>query len=296
MSASSPSPSSHSNVTIRKCETLEWSGPQENITMIVQWLLLFVCGGTLLVKYFLFEKPRRPCCVWFADISKQCFGAALGHIYNLVLAAVLVANTTGGDPCAWYFINISLDTFVSIFVQFLLIDAVEQFAKKRRIVSLERSGDYGDPWKWDWWLIQLVAYCLIVTVVKMTVFGFVFLARNQLNDFGLWIWSPLIGYPTLELILVMIVTPGLMNAWQFWVTDTFIMMMAKNTDRYPTWCCCLCKRFGLLKDGGADGGGSRDGSLSLLDDSRYGAVNRNLSRESSFSGSINAEFLATDEI
>ena len=289
----SPSPSSNvSNITHPHCQTLEWSGPQHEVTFLVQWLLFIECGTTLLIKYFCFEKPRRPCCVWFADVSKQGFGAALAHIYNLVLAGVLVANTTGGDPCAWYFINISIDTFITIFLNFILIDAVEQFAKKKNIESLERSGDYGNPPKKDWWLKQLAVYCLIVTVAKMTMFMFVFLARNPLNNFGLWMWSPLKNYPNTELILVMIITPGLMNAWQFWVTDTFVMLMGKNAERYPPWCCCLCKHFGLLKDG--------KGSVSLLEDSGYGGLSSPRgsmsSRESSFSGSINAGFLATDEI
>ena len=297
MSITSIAPSPSTNVTYEKCQTLEWSGPQATTTILVQFSLFVVCATTLLVKYFIFEKPRRPCQIWFADASKQGFGAALAHIYNLVLAQVLVSNTTAGDPCAWYFINITIDTFIGVLVQFVLIDFLEQFAKRKRIASLSRSGDYGDPPQVQWWFKQLFAYCFIVSFVKMTSFGLVFLVRNQLNALGLWIWSPFVGYPLTELILVMIVTPSLMNAWQFWVTDTFIMMFS-GKERYPAWCCCLCKRCGLVKDGSDnDGTGEYDNpSSSLLNDSLYGATLNGISRESSFSGSAHAHFEPTDEI
>ena len=250
--------------------------------MLVQFLLFIVCGSSLLIKYFVFEKPRRPCCVWFWDVSKQGWGAALAHTYNLIFSSILVNATTGGDTCAWYFINISIDTFIGVIGIFVLIDYVERFANTRNVESLARSGDYGTPPRWDWWLKQFLVYLAIVTFVKIITFLGVFLLRNQLNTFGLWIMSPLLGHPFTELILVMILIPALMNAWVFWVTDTFIMLMAKNEERYPTWCCCLCRRIGMLKNQNAQHRGSRVSSGG----SAYGALNGGLSRESSFSGSL----------
>ena len=278
----SPSPSS-SNSTIQRCQTLDWSGPEETTTMLVQFLLFFVCGSTLLIKYFLFEKPRRPCCTWFWDASKQGWGAALAHGLNLIFASILVDNTTGGDPCAWYFVNISVDTFIGVFGIFILIDYVERFAKSRNIESLSRSGDYGTPPRWDWWLVQFLVYCFIVAFTKLITFLGVFVFRNQLNAFGLWVWSPTKGDPLLELILVMIITPALMNAWVFWVTDTFIMLMSSEEERYPTWCCFCCN---TIKNK-CQSNKSRSNRVSSVG-SGYGSLNGD--REGSFSSAINSEY------
>ncbi len=303
-----PAPSS-TNITIQRCQTLDWSGPEETTTMLTQFALFLVCCGSLIIKYFVFEKPRRPCCTWFWDSQKQGWGAALAHGLNLIFSAILVKYTTGGDPCAWYFINISVDTFIGVFLIFFMIEKVEGFAKARNIESLSRSGDYGTPPRWDWWLQQFLMYCSLVAVTKLITFLGVFLLRNQLNSFGLWVWSPLLGDPFTELILVMIITPAVMNAWVFWVTDTFIMMMSdKNAERYPTWCCCCCnkckdclgKRFKVFsKHGNSSNNDNNERETSLLSDSLgYGAVGINgiNSRESSFSGSSTPEFVMPEPI
>ena len=95
------------------------------------------------------------------------------------------------------------------------------------------------------------------------------MARDPLGNFGQWLFYPLQGFPTLELVIVMILAPGLMNAWMFWVTDTFIMMVADpDKNRYPAWCCCLCRkakeRF-CSKDEGF-GGGSQLLSTDYIDE------------------------------
>ena len=266
-----PSPSSASPAPIEKCHTLEFSGPDAVTTILVQTALGLVCGGTLLVKYFCFEKPRRPCCVWFWDISKQALGAALAHLYNLILAAILAGNTSEGDACAWYFINISIDTFLGVFLQFILLEMIERDARRRGCASLAVSGDYGNPPRHSWWMIQLAVYSLVVTLVKFSIFVFVYFARDVLGQFGKWLFSPLIHLPTVELVIVMVVAPGLMNAWQFWVTDTFVMMVTeKGGQRYPSWCCFLCRiTCGWPRPRGADDVGRVGGSASqalLADD------------------------------
>ena len=94
-----------------QCHTLEFTGKGAGTTILIQFILFTVCVSTLLVKYWCEPQPRRPCCVWFWDVSKQGFGAAFMHLLNLILAGVLSESSAGdvADPCAWYFVNISIE-------------------------------------------------------------------------------------------------------------------------------------------------------------------------------------------
>ena len=244
--ASTLSSSPNSTIPVEKCHTLEFTGKDAGTTILIQFILAFICAATLVIKYRCESKPRRPCCVWFWDVSKQACGAAFMHLLNLILASILSGSSDSADPCAWYFINITIDTFVGCFLQFFLLETVEKIAVRRggdRWACLARSGYYGNPPKMSWWAGQLSVYCLLVGLNKCFIFIFVYFAREPLGNFGQWLFYPLHGFPTLELIIVMILAPGLMNAWMFWVTDTFIMMMADpDENRYPAWCCCLCRK------------------------------------------------------
>ena len=264
-----------SSTPTAQCHTLEFTGKDAGTTILIQFILFTVCVTTLLVKYWCEPQPRRPCCVWFWDVSKQGFGAAFMHLLNLILAGVLSESSAGdvADPCAWYFVNISIDTFVGCFLQFFLLETVEKFAaasgRGGRCACLARSGFYGDPPRMAWWAGQLSVYCLLVGLNKCFIFIFVYLGRAPLGYFARWLFSPWQGMPTVELVIVMILAPGIMNAWMFWVTDTFIMRMVKpGGNRYPAWCCCLClmaKRM-MCVQGGGGGTGDIRGTHGLLDD------------------------------
>ena len=259
-----------------QCHTLEFTGKGAGTTILIQFILFTVCVSTLLVKYWCESQPRRPCCVWFWDVSKQGFGAAFMHLLNLILAGVLSESSAGdvADPCAWYFVNISIDTFVGCFLQFFLLETVERFAasgggRGGRCACLARSGFYGDPPRMSWWAGQLSVYCALVGLNKCFIFIFVYLGRAPLGEFARWLFSPWQGLPTVELVIVMILAPGIVNAWMFWVTDTFIMRMVKpGGNRYPAWCCCLCRRVKqkLCEHEGRGGGAGGVGARGLLDD------------------------------
>lgn len=46
--------------------------------------------------------------------------------------------------------------------------------------------------------------------------------QGPLNEIGGYIFAGLESYPKFELILVMIVTPLMMNSFQYWVQDNFL--------------------------------------------------------------------------
>jgi hypothetical protein len=45
---------------------------------------------------------------------------------------------------------------------------------------------------------------------------------KELEDFGIYLLSDLQSYPRLQLIVVMIIIPFVLNCFQFWVVDNFL--------------------------------------------------------------------------
>lgn len=89
------------------------------------------------------ERPQRPIQIWFFDVSKQVFGAALVHVANVFMsiltsgrlsikldpatvqaAARLMARTMGKEddgayrpnPCSFYLLNLAIDVRNSPFL------------------------------------------------------------------------------------------------------------------------------------------------------------------------------------
>merc|ERR1719408_1238675 len=77
---------------------------------IVQGLLFAVCVSSLLFKWYM-ETPRRLFKIFLLDSSKQIVGAGVIHCLNM-LCAMLFSTFEGAmaDECAWYWINIMIDT------------------------------------------------------------------------------------------------------------------------------------------------------------------------------------------
>lgn len=197
---------------------------------VVQGLLFLLCMSVLLVKWRM-EVPRRTLVVFFLDSSKQLVGAGVIHILNMVCAMVFSAQEHAtADECAWYWVNIMIDTTLGVLVCYWLLKATE------RILGYE-SGNYGkdartgidwenDP---DWWTWgkQIGVWCCIVCCMK----GFVVVLMWAFHSFWEWLAMVCTHWITnrrWRLIFVMIVTPTAMNAFQFWVQDTFLKYKEKK--------------------------------------------------------------------
>lgn len=57
---------------------------------------------------------------------------------------------------------------------------------------------------------------------------FIVIFREPLQFFGDMLLSPVSGYPDLELVLVMIIIPVVLNSLMFWVTDSFLKLAPAN--------------------------------------------------------------------
>lgn len=197
-------------------------------------LLLFLASMSVLVLKKKREERRerewaRSWAVFLLDSSKQLVGAGWLHLSNLFFSTAL-ASLGDADPCVWYWVNIMLDTTLGVLVNFLLLkylltDFMECVTNRHGWFV---NGDYKDPSgrcvpvKY---FAQLCLWLLCVTFMKLIMVLIMSFLRPQLLSVGdafLDAWPKACKTAQTRLLLVMVVTPGVMNAMQFWTQDTFL--------------------------------------------------------------------------
>ncbi|KAH9825741.1 Pfam:DUF3661 [Teratosphaeria destructans] len=196
------------------------------------------------------ETPKRPWKVWFFDVSKQVVGSMLTHVLNLAMSMlggvemVNAAKQAGvesakGDPdrrmpnpCSYYLLNLGIDTTLGIPVLYILLKILHAAFLRTplaRPTESIKSGHYGQPPKYQWWLKQSLIYFIGLVGMKLFVF-FLFAAMPWLPWVGDWALRWTKGNEALEVTFAMFIFPLAMNAIQYWVIDNFIMDKKKELD------------------------------------------------------------------
>ncbi|XP_078595037.1 store-operated calcium entry regulator STIMATE-like [Branchiostoma floridae x Branchiostoma japonicum] len=183
--------------------------------VLIQGILGIVAFSTLMLKRYREPKgERRPWRIWFYDTSKQAIGAAFIHFAN-----VFLADMFQGDPCTWYIINFLLDSTVGLLLIYLGLKFTQCVVRWRRWDTLT-FGEYGEPPQCNAWFGQCALYLLVMVFEKCAVALFVQLPFW--DDVRKFILSP-IHDPKVELAIVMLIIPFIINALMFWVVDNFLM-------------------------------------------------------------------------
>uniref|UniRef100_A0AAV1TAS1 Vacuolar membrane protein n=1 Tax=Peronospora matthiolae TaxID=2874970 RepID=A0AAV1TAS1_9STRA len=196
----------------------------------VQMLLGLIALSSLYAKWRV-EWPRRSAKVWFMDALKQGSSAAMIHVMNIVLAISLVVSSdtpSDQDQCAFYFMNVVIDTTLGVYIAYLLLQLSTIVANRQQWRSLQCHGYYGDPPAWKVWWIQLLQWCTILAVMKVFVGGVIYAFSTPLGWMGSLLFYPVHNHPKIELLIVMIGCPLVMNMVQFWVQDSFLMNHAQH--------------------------------------------------------------------
>mmetsp|Transcript_13297 Transcript_13297/g.30299 ORF Transcript_13297/g.30299 Transcript_13297/m.30299 type:complete len:254 (-) Transcript_13297:3-764(-) len=200
--------------------------------VLVQCTLFGLSAGTLLLKWSL-ETPRRRFPIFLLDSSKQIVGAGVIHVLNLVAAVVFSAHeeATAGE-CAWYWVNIMIDTTFGVLLCYWLLKATE-------VLFGYESGHYGKGAqtgiKWEEnpdyskWAMQVMVWSLIVSTMKLVVVVVMTLGHS------FWEWLAILCTGWIKdrrarLVFVMIITPTCMNMFQFCVTDSFLKFQKMRTN------------------------------------------------------------------
>jgi len=201
---------------------------QGTFAIVMQCLLGVIAMSSLVIKRFT-EKPRRSWLVWSFDVSKQGMGALFIHIWNMSFAVVLgnamsgeSGPSPGSDECALYAMNLTLDIFVGTFWLYVLVQVQTKLANRFEWENLKRFGDYGEPPNITIYLDQLWSYFFVILAMKVIMSSFILSWRKHLNSFYSGIFAPLQENPHLELIIVMIILPGCLNAFAYWIIDNFL--------------------------------------------------------------------------
>jgi hypothetical protein len=92
-------------------------------------------------------------------------------------------------------------------------------------------GYYGNPISLSIWFIQLLLWLLIVLCGKFLTFLIFYLISNEINDLISPFFLIFKGYPKVELIVVMIIIPFLLNSIQFWIQDSYLMIDPSEKSR-----------------------------------------------------------------
>ncbi|XP_024232866.1 store-operated calcium entry regulator STIMATE isoform X2 [Oncorhynchus tshawytscha] len=171
-----------------------------------------------------FREPvgiRRPWRIWFYDMSKQAIGALFIHFAN-----VFLSNLTEMDPCSLYLINFLLDATLGMLVIWVGVRVVSRIVEYKQFALLT-FGEYGDPPQAAAWLGQCGVYLLIM-VLEKSVVSLVLLIPGWTN-----LQSVLLDYipnPQVDLVLVMLIVPVIVNSIMFWVVDSLMMRKYKSLD------------------------------------------------------------------
>ncbi|KAJ1978176.1 hypothetical protein H4R34_003303 [Dimargaris verticillata] len=194
----------------------------DSFAIFIQTLLGVIAISTLFLKRQR-EVPQRPFVIWFFDVSKQATGSAMMHMLNL-LAAHLSGKSSMEDsnPCVWYFMNLILDTTVGVYILYLYLKLIHAIVRTANISGMD-SGNYGTPPRVTSWIKQSIAFFVALLTMKMTVMValalFPFLAilgRIFLAPFKQ------VGDSRIQIVMVMLIVPLVMNIIQFWLIDHVI--------------------------------------------------------------------------
>jgi hypothetical protein len=208
---------------------------EDSFTSWVQIGLALLALGSLYIKRQQ-ERPQRKLMTWFLDISKQAFGACYAHVLNMIVAAVLADNVRGdvqlGDECAWYAINYVMDCTLGLVLSIVFLRFLDYVANAFNWVSLKDSGVYHGKTGMLHWVNQLLAWVVILTVVKVIVCFVMWLISEPLAYIGAFCFLPFQNNIRFELLFVMIFFPGVMNIIYFWITDSYLKAKDHHKDAH----------------------------------------------------------------
>ncbi len=201
--------------------------------VVIQFMMACIALSSLLVKRHR-EHPRRPYLVWAFDTSKQALASGIVHFVNVFLSYISGGFSTpeAANPCLWYFLNILLDTTIGVGILYIFLKLLQRLVDHYRIPNM-KSGFYGNPPQLSIWIRQTILFITAWFFVKISVL--ILLAIFPfIVSFGEWILSPLeqSGDSKLQVIVVMLIFPLIMNIIQAWLID--MLIKGKQDFNYDT--------------------------------------------------------------
>ncbi|KAH3683683.1 hypothetical protein WICPIJ_005367 [Wickerhamomyces pijperi] len=224
-----PSPQPHPKEP--QCQLL---GP---VSIVIQSLMALIVISSLVLKRYS-EKSPRPWKVWIFDVSKQVLGAMGVHFLNVVLSlikskglflwvlSVLGIHINGkdgdqgdDDECKWYFISLFMDTTIGVPILYVCLLLTYQVCYMFKITEIE-SGNYGNPPRLVPYVKQLMIFIVSLAFMKGIIFLLLYFPVFMI--YAEWVLSWSDHWPNLQIFLVMLVFPVILNCFQYYVIDNII--------------------------------------------------------------------------
>ncbi len=155
------------------------------------------------------------------DISKQGISSLLIHFMNLLLA-VMLSKQNDDDACVWYLINCLLDTSLGVMFNWILVRLIEVIARKNKIEELVSGCYYSRSItefndlniNYSIWAVQTGIWCIICSLMKLFIYFIMLSFPDSLEKLGSNMLKSVSIYPRLELIIVMVIVPFILNCVQ----------------------------------------------------------------------------------
>ena len=196
---------------------------------LMQLSLGVICIAILIYKRQT-EVPKREWLVWFLDVAKQALGSFIGHFVGIFASVVIAKNIHGADECLWYFItHVATSTFgtaIKLYLLHLIDVAVSTFKIESRYFNF---GVYGNPPSLSIFSFQLTLFLGVVIVSKVVTYLLLAQMLEPLDRSMSAVFKVFDNHPDLELVVVMIIVPTIMNAATFWITDNFLKKASKSS-------------------------------------------------------------------
>jgi uncharacterized membrane protein len=140
---------------------------------------------------------------------------------NLMLA-VMLSKQNEDDACVWYLINCLLDTCIGVMFEWVLVRLIEIIARRKKIETLVSGCYYSqstvefDDYNIDYsiWAIQAGLWCIICCMMKLFIYFIMLTFPAQLEHMGQSLLKGVAIYPRLELVIVMVIVPFVLNCIQ----------------------------------------------------------------------------------
>ena len=196
-------------------------------------------GSLVLKKRFLDDKKGvdRGWAVWGMDVTKQATSGVAAHVAGMINSHFLNRDTGRvGNECSWYFVAFTFDTTCGVMVGYVLLNILQQAAKKYNWSSLQATGNYfrstdgmsqGGQTLVDKgfcnrgvdgcvWFKQMLSWCLITLIARAIIGAVLYLLKRTsvLQGVAQAVAAPFYCTPDLLLVLVMLGCPLGMNALQ----------------------------------------------------------------------------------
>lgn len=124
-----------------------------------------------------------------------------------------------------------LDTTLGIAASYIIMGLLERLQERFQWSALD-SGYYGHPPSWKTWLKQVMVWLTVVFLAKAVVTGFIYLGEEQLAVLGQLLMYPFRDYPKVELLVVMLLFPFVLNVVAFWLFDNLLKKSVNKATAY----------------------------------------------------------------